>query len=100
MRIDPWDWPRWTLKEFDIAYEGWTQVNITERWEQIRALSFYSMIAHVKAGSLNNWEDVFSLRSDKYKKKRKVKANAIIRPMTEEEKREFEFILSNALKNV
>lgn len=92
LRIDPLEWPRWTLREFDLAYEGWAQVNINDRWEQVRALSFYSMICHVKKGTLNKWEDVFKLASDSIKKKSKTKANAIIRKMTENEKKEFQEI--------
>lgn len=92
LRIDPWEWARWTLKEFDTAYEGWARINVRDRWEQVRALSFYSMSPHVKQGALVRWEDVFRLAWDKGPKIQP----AVIRPMTEEEKREFEDIIKNA----
>lgn len=95
LRIDPWDWPRWTLREFDTAYEGWARINVRERWEQVRALSFYSMAPHLKEGALKKWDDVFRLAWDK--KIKKINA-AVIRPMTEEEIKEFEFIVNNAIR--
>jgi hypothetical protein len=95
LRIDPWDWPKWTIREFDIAYDGWSQINIRDKWERVRALSFYSMVPHLKQGTLKNWKDVFSVDWDKKVKKQKP---VIIRPMTDEEKKEFEFIINNAIK--
>lgn len=95
LRIDPWEWARWTLREFDTAYEGWSSINVRERWEQVRALSFYSMFPHLKEGALGKWDDVFHLAWDK--KKNKIRP-AIIRPMTDEEKIEFEEIINNAIR--
>ena len=94
LRIDPWDWPRWTLKEFNIAYEGWAKINVQERWEQIRALSFFSLAPHDSKGSLKKWEDVFSLSWDK---KPKVKSFAKVGKMTEADMKEFEDIIKNSV---
>lgn len=94
LRIDPWEWARWTLKEFDTAYDGWARINVRDRWEQVRALSFYSMVPHVKERSLNNWDDVFRLAWDK-KHNSKIQTS-VIRPMTEDEIKEFEQIIRNA----
>lgn len=94
LRIDPWEWARWTLKEFNLAYEGWAKVNVREKWEQIRALSFYTVSPHDQKGSLKKWEDLFSFSWDK---KRKI-IFATVGKMTEEEKQEFEFITNNATR--
>lgn len=96
LRIDPWEWARWTLKEFNIAYEGWTQINVTDQWERARAISYYSLIAHVEKGKIKTWQDLFPLSSDKLRKKHKIKS-AIIRPMTEQEKEEFKYIIQNSV---
>ena len=90
MRIDPWEWARWTLKDFNTAYEGWARINVYDPWERTRALSFYVIAS--QGAKVDKWQDVFALDSDKTKGKKKLKPNAIIRPQTEQEKREFEQI--------
>jgi len=88
LRISPNEWKGWTLREFDLAYNAWSKVNIVEPWERARAISFYVLKPYDTKKSLTKWEDVFQIASDKKKKKPTIH----IRKMTQEERAEFEQI--------
>ncbi len=79
-------WARWTLREFDLAYDGWRQVNVTDPWERARAISFYAFSPHVKSGTFKAWKDLFSIPGEKVKKKQN--RNLVARAMTKEEREE------------
>jgi hypothetical protein len=63
-----------------------------EPWERARAISFYAVAPHTD--KIKKWDDLFPLYSDRFRKKKKLKPNATIRDMTDEEKKEFEQILN------
>jgi hypothetical protein len=88
LRIDPYDWPRWTLRDFELAYKAWVEVNVNAPWERARAISFYILKPNDTKGVLNKWSDVFELAIDKKKKK----PNIFIRKMTAVEIQEFDKI--------
>jgi hypothetical protein len=84
LRISPNEWPTWTLRDFDLAYSGWREVNIDEPWQRARAISFYSLAPH---SDVSRWTDVFKLDSDPKPKKKHL---VVVREWTEEEKQIFE----------
>lgn len=87
LRIDPKDWPRWTLREFNLALEGWMEVNVHQPWEIGRVVAYY--VLNSQGAKLSRWEDVFPLAIDE-KRGRKVKREkAILRESTKEEQADF-----------
>lgn len=84
LRIDPWQWPRWTLAEFNTAFIGWEQVHIKDEWERARAIAFYSVTPHVKQGTFKRWRDIFTIPGEKRKKGKRL----LIRKMDETELQE------------
>jgi hypothetical protein len=91
LKVDPWHWAKWTLKDFHIAYEAWSIINLQEPWERVRALSFYTLAPHTD--KLKNWSDVFPIRTDKKIKQKKL----TIRKMTGEEREWFEQVTNTRL---
>lgn len=59
-------------------------MNVDEPWQRTRVISYFTLKPHDTKDTLKELKDVFSLSSDKKVKK---KAMAIIRDMTEEEKK-------------
>lgn len=82
LRIHPFDWARWTMREFWLTYQGWLEINVYQPWEIGRAVSFY--ILNSQGAKLNKWEDVFSVGGSKEI------SEAIFRNSTPEEQAEFE----------
>lgn len=79
LRIPIDEWPLWTLRDFDNAYEVWQRVNIKEPWERIRALSYYQLVS--QGAKIKRWQDVFPINGEKKVKKQK----AIFREPTKDE---------------
>ncbi len=94
MGLQPWEFGRWTLKEFNLAYSAWCEVNVNAPWERARAISFYSMKPHFK---VNEWSDIFKLGNE-IKKERK-RPHMLISLPTEEDKKLLAQIRENVRTN-
>lgn len=88
LRLSPFEWPVWTLRDFELAYKGWLEINVKDPWQRTRAMSFY--IARAYTNDFKSWSDIFQIPGEKIKKKEKV----FLRPQTEEEKRQFELAVN------
>jgi len=76
------------MKDFELAYDGWLEINVKQDWEIARAISFYILKPHDSKDVLKKWDDTFALSTDKKKKK----PNIFIRKMNKDEEKEFEQI--------
>jgi hypothetical protein len=81
LRISPKEWAGWELKDFWMAYEGWREVNVSQPQAIGRMTNFF--IARTMGGWKGEVKELYSIAGEKKKKISK----AIIRPMTEEEKK-------------
>lgn len=71
LRINIVEWPFWSLREFDNAFEAWHKINVQQPWEIERVISYY--VVKSQGAIISDWKKLHTIPGEKRKKAKKAK---------------------------